>query len=406
MKRTKFGIICMAILIVAAFGDGFSVTPSIWKENTQQEFEKGSPEQVCITSEGEITLAPALEEVADVDALYVWALAQDREGNLYAGTGNEGKIFKIDAKGKSALLFDSPEVGIHSLALDRKGNLYAGSSPDGIVYRITPQGQASVFCHTGERYIWALCFGSDGALYAATGDQGNILKISSEGTSEEFFNSTDDHMMCLLADEEFLYAGSAGSGLIYVSCLGYGYLAVETVLIHELILYVGHPTYAVTVVIFSMLLFSGLGSILAGRLKAEHLVGKLRVVLVLVLLLGVVQAWGIPWFLTRYALGLPMLTRAVLTALVLAPLGLVMGMPFPLALRVLRPEAAGLVPWAWAFNGWTSVVASLTTVFVSRLLGYDQALAIAFFAYLVAALLAGRLARIHKGVAGPAGEAA
>ena len=198
----------------------------------------------------------------------------------------------------------------------------------------------------------------------------------------------------------------AGSGLIYVSCLGYGYLAVETVLIHELILYVGHPTYAVTVVIFSMLLFSGLGSILAGRLKAEHLVGKLRVVLVLVLLLGVVQAWGIPWFLTRYALGLPMLTRAVLTALVLAPLGLVMGMPFPLALRVLRPEAAGLVPWAWAFNGWTSVVASLTTVFVSRLLGYDQALAIAFFAYLVAALLAGRLARIHKGVAGPAGEAA
>ncbi|RKY70119.1 MAG: hypothetical protein DRP97_04275, partial [Candidatus Latescibacterota bacterium] len=215
MKRTKFGIICMAILIVTAFGDGFSVTPSIWKENTQQEFEKGSPEQVCITSEGEITLAPALEEVADVDALYVWALAQDREGNLYAGTGNEGKIFKIDAKGKSALLFDSPEVGIHSLALDRKGNLYAGSSPDGIVYRITPQGQASVFCHTGERYIWALCFDSDGALYAATGDQGNILKISSEGTSEEFFNSTDDHMMCLLADEEFLYAGSAGSGLIY-----------------------------------------------------------------------------------------------------------------------------------------------------------------------------------------------
>jgi sugar lactone lactonase YvrE len=216
MKRNIFGIIWAAILIAAAFGNGFSVTPSIWQENTQLEFEKGSPEQVCITSEGEITLAPALEEVADVDALYVWALVQDRKGNLYAGTGNEGKVFKIDPKGKSALLFDSPEVGIHSLALDGKGNLYAGSSPDGIVYRITPQGQASVFCHTGERYIWALCFGPDGGLYAATGDQGNILKISREGTSEEFFNSTDDHIMCLLADEEgVLYAGSAGSGLIY-----------------------------------------------------------------------------------------------------------------------------------------------------------------------------------------------
>jgi outer membrane protein assembly factor BamB len=216
MKRIILGIICTAIILSAAFGNGFSVTPSIWQENTQREFEKGSPEQVCITSEGEITLAPELEEVADVDALYVWALAQDRKGNLYAGTGNEGRIFKIGPKGKSALLFDSPEVGIHSLALDGKGNLYAGSSPDGIVYRITPQGQASVFCHTGQRYIWALTFGPDGVLYAATGDQGHILKISQEGTSQEWFSSTDDHMMCLLADEEgVLYAGSAGSGLIY-----------------------------------------------------------------------------------------------------------------------------------------------------------------------------------------------
>ncbi|HID10772.1 MAG TPA: hypothetical protein EYP17_05675, partial [Candidatus Latescibacteria bacterium] len=161
-------------------------------------------------------LAPVLEEVADLEALYVWALVQDRKGNLYAGTGNEGKIFKIDSKGNVSLLFDSPEVGIHSLALDRKGNLLAGSSPDGIVYRITPKGEASTFCHTGERYIWALAFGPDGALYAATGDQGNLLKISPEGTSEEFFNSTDDHIMCLLIDEKgFLYAGSAGSGLIY-----------------------------------------------------------------------------------------------------------------------------------------------------------------------------------------------
>ena len=82
MKRIMFEMICTAILIAAAFGNGFSVTPSIWQENTQHEFEKGSPEQVCITSEGEIMLAPALEEVADVEALYVWALVQDRKGNL------------------------------------------------------------------------------------------------------------------------------------------------------------------------------------------------------------------------------------------------------------------------------------------------------------------------------------
>jgi len=99
MKHIRFGMIWTAIIVGVAFGNGFSVTPSIWRENTQKEFEKGKPEKVSITSEGEITLAPALEDVADLDALYVWALVQDRKGNLYAGTGNEGKVFKIDAKG-------------------------------------------------------------------------------------------------------------------------------------------------------------------------------------------------------------------------------------------------------------------------------------------------------------------
>jgi hypothetical protein len=69
-------------------------------------------------------------------------------------------------------------------------------------------------------------------------------------------------------------------------------------------------------------------------------------------------------------------------------------MPFPLALRLLKPEAAGLVPWAWALNGWMSVVASIGTVFVSRLVGYDAAFAVALAAYAGAAGLSWTLARI------------
>jgi len=187
-----------------------------------------------------------------------------------------------------------------------------------------------------------------------------------------------------------------GWGLLYVCGLGYGYLAIETVLIHELVLYVGHPTYAVTAVIFSMLLFSGLGSIAVGRFPAAALTRCLRVVLGLVLLLGALQAWVVPPLLHQLALGLPMTLRIALTALALAPLGFVMGMPFPSALRILRPEAAGMVPWAWAFNGWTSVLASLATVYASRLMGYDLAFAIALVAYAMALFLAGRLERIGE----------
>ncbi|TNE85980.1 MAG: hypothetical protein EP330_23890 [Deltaproteobacteria bacterium] len=185
-------------------------------------------------------------------------------------------------------------------------------------------------------------------------------------------------------------------GLLYACGLGYGYLGVETVLIHELVLFVGHPVYAVTVVICTMLLFSGLGSIVVGRLADEDLTRKLQGVLVAVLALGLFQAFVVPGVLYESALGLPIVVRIGLTALFLAPLGFVMGMPFPMFLRVLRPEAAGMVPWAWAFNGWMSVVASLGTVFVSRLYGYHQAFGVAIAAYLLALAMSPKLGSIGK----------
>ncbi|MCO4743356.1 MAG: hypothetical protein KC912_01120, partial [Proteobacteria bacterium] len=187
-----------------------------------------------------------------------------------------------------------------------------------------------------------------------------------------------------------------GWGLIYACCLGYGYLGVETVLIHELVLFVGHPVYAVTVVICTMLLFSGLGSIVVGRLEADGLVNRLRAVLVAVVALGLFQAYVVPAALYGNALGMPMGVRIGLTAVALAPLGFLMGMPFPMFLRVLRPEAGGMVPWAWAFNGWMSVVASLGTVFVSRLYGYHQAFTVAIVAYGIALAVSGFLPKIGR----------
>ncbi|MBT3220723.1 MAG: hypothetical protein HN348_16675 [Proteobacteria bacterium] len=186
------------------------------------------------------------------------------------------------------------------------------------------------------------------------------------------------------------------AGLLYVSCLGYGYLAVETVLIHELVLFVGHPTYAVTVVILAMLLFSGLGSIVVGKMPGEGLLKMLRWVLATVVVLGAVQAFVVPAILYSTALGLPLSVRLAITLVVLAPLGFVMGMPFPLALRLLRPEAGGIVPWAWALNGWMSVVASLATVMISRIYGYSYAFSIALLAYGLALALAGLVPRIGQ----------
>lgn len=185
-----------------------------------------------------------------------------------------------------------------------------------------------------------------------------------------------------------------GPALLYVCGLGYGYLAVETVLLHELALFVGHPTYAVTLVVLVMLLFSGLGSLVVGRMPQDGLLKRLRIVLVTVLGLGLFQAFVVPPALHAVALGWPLPVRLLITTVALAPLGFVMGMPFPMALRLLPERAGGIVPWAWALNGWCSVVAGLATVMLSRGYGYSVAFVIALSAYGVSLALAGFLPRI------------
>lgn len=186
----------------------------------------------------------------------------------------------------------------------------------------------------------------------------------------------------------------AGAGLVYVAGLGYGYLSVETVLIHSLVLFVGHPTYAITMVVLTMLLFSGLGAVWAERPSRETLAWTLRVMLVAVLGLGLLVSFVITPLLYQHALQLPLGGRLVISAVVLAPLAFVMGTAFPLGVRLLPDRAAPLLPWAWAMNAWTSVVGSLATVMVARLWGYSVAFAVALCAYAIAALVAPRLARI------------
>ncbi len=193
-------------------------------------------------------------------------------------------------------------------------------------------------------------------------------------------------------------SGITGSGraLVYVACLGYGYLAVETVLIHHLVLFVGHPTYAITVVILAMLLFSGLGSAYAGTVREDRIGRTLGIALAAVVLLGAAQAWLVAPALQALAFGLPLIARSILVFVVLAPLGFVMGLPFPLGMRALRPEVAPLVPWAWALNGYLSVVASLVTMLVTRVYGFTVAFAIALAVYLLAAALAPGLSRVAR----------
>jgi predicted membrane-bound spermidine synthase len=177
--------------------------------------------------------------------------------------------------------------------------------------------------------------------------------------------------------------------LLYFAALGTGFIVVEVVLIQKCVLFLGHPAYALTVVLFALLLWSALGSWLAGRFADAGLPRALRRVLLAVAGLVVLQVVTLsPIFYGLVHLEAPW--RILITAVVLGPLGLALGMPMPTGIRLLAARAPELVPWAWGVNGAASVLGSVGAVAFAMRWGFDQALLTAAALYLVAMLLAAR----------------
>ncbi len=196
-----------------------AVHTRIWTA-TAGEMQRGEAEGVAITSRGRLFLVPRFEplgstRIAGAPA-QVWSIASDKDGNLFLGTGPEGKVFKIAPGGNVSLHFTASEPMVTSLAALSGGDLLAGTSPGGKIYRIGPSGKGDVWCETGERYVWALVAAPDGSVYAGTGDQGILFKIDRAGKAEAFLDSDESHIVSLaLLPGGGLIAGGAGRGLVY-----------------------------------------------------------------------------------------------------------------------------------------------------------------------------------------------
>src|SRR3954469_18376076 len=152
-------------------------SPKFFQAATQTDFLKGDVENLSIDSHGQLTLGPVTELVYETSAPFLWSMIAAPDGTLFVGTGNEGKVFKIDPQGKGSLFFDSAELEAHALALAPNGGLYVGTSPDGKIYKVDRNGNATTFFAGDDKYIWALAVDSAGNVYAGTGDKGTIYKI-------------------------------------------------------------------------------------------------------------------------------------------------------------------------------------------------------------------------------------
>ena len=168
----------------------------------------------------------------------------------------------------------------------------------------------------------------------------------------------------------------AGRTLVYFAMIGLGFMFIEIPLVQRLILFVGRPTYALAVVLFGLLMFCGLGSLLSPRIPWSAALGVLVITSLFYPLL-------LPT-LFQATLGLPLAARFSLGVLSLAPLGLLMGMPLPKGIAWLESAAPDLIPWAWGVNGAVSVIASVLAALVALSVGFTVVLVAGAVCYGVA----------------------
>src|SRR5262249_41834658 len=172
-------------------------TPKFFVADTQADFLKGDVENLSIDSQGRLILGPATELVYETSAPFLWTLAPGADGSVFAGTGNEGKVFRIDAQGKGSVFFDSAELEVHAMAPAPNGGLYVATSPDGRIYKVDRDGKDTVFFDPGDKYIWSLAVDARGNVFAGTGEKGVVYKISPAGSGTKFYDTKAMHATAL-----------------------------------------------------------------------------------------------------------------------------------------------------------------------------------------------------------------
>ncbi len=191
------------------------------------------------------------------------------------------------------------------------------------------------------------------------------------------------------------------SWLAYFAALGLGFIMVEMALLQQYLLFLGQPIYTYAVVLAGLLIFTGAGSYVVGRLSAE-LDAALRRVLPMALVVILASAAVTP-FVFRVFLGSGLAARILIALALVAPLGFTLGMPFPLGLRLVMEQSSALGSWAWGVNGFFTVIGTVLALMLGMMIGFRMVLLLACASYLAAWAVACRLSatRVASSVAAP-----
>src|SRR6266576_6051748 len=218
LRNHLAGFAVTLLLIGVVASAAYSGQPVIWETNSRAELLKGDARGVSISDTGMLMLAPNLTEIFNTERAFVWSSAVDSQGNVYLGTGHDGKIYRVTPDGHGSLLYDAAELDVTALAVARDGTLYAGTSPDGKVYRISANGNAEVYFDPNDKYVWSLAVLTDGSLAVGTGDNGKLFRVRAAGAKPEaslLIATNQTHVISLAVTAQGdLIAGTDPGGLV------------------------------------------------------------------------------------------------------------------------------------------------------------------------------------------------
>ncbi|MGA7590601.1 MAG: hypothetical protein WBW02_08815, partial [Candidatus Sulfotelmatobacter sp.] len=243
----------------SAAGHAIAQGTHLWTQSQMEELEKGTPDGVAIESDGHLRESPSLTELSATPSTFVWALAADKSGHIFAGTGTPASVLRLGEKpgDKPFTLFETKDLTIQALRLGPDGALYVATLPSGKVYKLnadsltrldestalvvfdaakaddaSAQEKPATSPSPSSHYIWDLTFDSSGRLYIATGNPGAVYRVDvskPDAKPELFFKSDEAHIRALAWDAKGnLIAGSDGSGLVYrIDPHGKGYVLFQ-----------------------------------------------------------------------------------------------------------------------------------------------------------------------------------
>ncbi len=174
---------------------------------------------------------------------------------------------------------------------------------------------------------------------------------------------------------------SRWSVLAYFLALGFGFILIEISLIQKHILFLGQPVYSITSVLCSILLSAGIGSYLFQRIFREG--SESRWLTMLPIALGLLLTFELVLMpiVFRTFLGAEKVLRFCISGLLVAPMGLILGIPFPLGIRILGNKAPEAIPWGWALNAYATVIGSILSVILAITFGFRMNFILAFVVY-------------------------